>query len=128
MIAALSGKIANLREMITDGTIGKIHRLITMTNDIKIGSHDPETERPNGTQTNMIAPITNDNMDTTEFLETSWFSFAADLYLDDFSPTIVHNHHTTRSIKPASTIALLVNGSQTPLSRFWDHKGPRELI
>ena len=93
MIAALSGKIANLREMKTDGTIGKT---LHTTGTIKIGSNVPETLT--GTKINLVGTTIPDvaighiNMDTTEFLETSWFSFAADFYLDDFSPTIVHIH------------------------------------
>ena len=72
MIAAPSGKTANLRETIIDGTIGKTPQL-SITTVIKIGSNDPNNDLT-GTRTNLVGTMITDgvighiNMDTTEFL------------------------------------------------------------
>lgn len=84
MIAVTNGKTVNSTDTIPAGTIGQTPEILIMTGNIKIGLNNPD-ESPNGTQTNMIDPTTetaDDNMDTT------------DLYLDDFSPTIVHINKT----------------------------------
>ena len=75
MIAATSGKTANLQETIIDGTIGKKQQL-SMTTVIKIGSNDPNNDLT-GTRTNLVGTMITDevighiNMDTTEFLKQS---------------------------------------------------------
>ena len=73
MIAAPSGKIANSRETIIDGTIGKTQLVISTTILIKTGSPDPKIE-VTGTKISLAGTMISDavighiNMDTTGFL------------------------------------------------------------
>ena len=72
-IAAPSGKIANSRETIIDGTIGKTQQVTSTTMITKTGSADPKIE-VTGTKISLAGTMTIDavightNMDTTEFL------------------------------------------------------------
>ena len=71
--AAPSGKIANSREMIIDGTIGKTTQVTSTTMITKTMSGDPKIELP-GTVISLAGTMISDvvighiNMDTTEFL------------------------------------------------------------
>ena len=139
MIAAPSGKIANSRGTIIDGTNGKTQQVTSTTSTIiKTGSVDPKIE-PTGTKISLASTMISDvvighiNMDTSDNLQifvrrTAVFNTHTAhgkkktymCYLDDFSPTIV--------LQTVSTIALLSQWKTSFPQSILACKGPRKQI